>query len=147
LYECGIKMKKKKNILPENENPFKTPEGYFDGFSDRIMERIDAENAAPESDSSNGIIRYLRPALIMAASFAAIFLIIFIPVKTIGPQLSSNNNIADNEYALLDYLNINERTIIEAFELDSTQDEYNDAAVEDYLMASISEYDLVENKN
>ncbi|MCF8363858.1 MAG: hypothetical protein K9G70_14675 [Prolixibacteraceae bacterium] len=140
-------MKKKKNILPENENPFKTPEGYFGGFSERMMERIDAENAALEDDSPAGIMRYLRPALIMAASFAAIFLIIFIPVKTIGPQLSSNNYLNDNDNVLLDYLHINERTIIEAFELDTAQIKYNNALVEEYLMTSISEYDLVENKN
>jgi len=143
----GIKMKRNKNILPKNENPFKTPEGYFDGFTERMMERADLESTYSKDDRSSGIMRYFRPALIMAASFAAIFLIIFIPVKTIGPQIMSNNTLEDNENTLLNYLHINERTIIEAFEFDTIQNDYNDAVVEEYLTASISEYDLVNNNN
>ena len=139
-------MESKKNILPENENPFKAPEGYFNVFTERMMERIDAENVALENDSEPGIVRYLRPVLIMVASFAAIFIIIFIPVKTIEPRLSSNNSLGENDYILLDYLYVNEQTIIEAYEYDNAHNEYNDAVVEEYLMASISEYDLVENK-
>ncbi len=139
-------MKKNKNILPDNKNPFKAPEGYFDGFTERIMERVDSEDASYSNEPNLGIMRYLRPALIMAASFAAIFLIVFVPVKIIGPKTSSGYTSVNNENILLNYLQINERTIIEAFEFDTIQNDYNNAVVEEYLMASISEYDLVDNK-
>jgi hypothetical protein len=139
-------MKKNKNILPDNKNPFIVPEGYFDGFTERVMERVDSEDANGSNKPNNGTMRYLRPALIMAASFAAIFLIVFIPVKTIGPKISSDYTSVNNENVLLNYLHVNERTIIEAFEFDTIQNNYNNAVVEEYLMASISEYDLVDNK-
>jgi hypothetical protein len=139
-------MKKNKNILPDNKNPFNVPEGYFDGFTERIMERVDSEDASYSNEPTIGIMRYLRPALIMAVSFAAIFLIIFVPVKIIGPKTSSDYTSVNNENILLNYFQINERTIIEAFEFDTIQSDYNNAVVEEYLMASISEYDLVDNK-
>lgn len=52
--------------------PFKTPEGYFDGLEDRLMARIAAE-VQPETSRKVRIWAVLKPALTLAAMFALIF--------------------------------------------------------------------------
>ncbi|MDA3879397.1 MAG: hypothetical protein PF436_03325 [Prolixibacteraceae bacterium] len=139
-------LKNRIKQLPGNDNPFTTPEGYFDRFSERLMDKVNEESVA-DTKPKVSILRILRPALIMAASFAAIFFIILIPVHTIAPKLASNNNIKTEMIDLVAYYFINENEIIEALEYEETIEEYNDAALEEYLMASITEFDLVDYKN
>ena len=52
--------------------PFKTPEGYFTSFDDRLMARISAE-AEPAPTRRKRIWVALKPALALAATFALIF--------------------------------------------------------------------------
>lgn len=136
-----------KTRLPERMNPFSTPDSYFDSFSERLMSRIDNE-CVPETQEKTSFYRILRPALIMAASFAAVFFIIFIPVHTTDPELTSKSN--DHTIELVDIMAfyfMDENEIINAFENDDTYYSDNDAVLEEYLMASITEYDLVDFKN
>lgn len=142
------KFKDTNTQLPGNTNPFVTPDGYFDSFSERLMSRIEDE-CINETEEKTSIFRILRPALIMAASFAAIFLIIFIPVHTIDPKLTSKNNDLSTEVVvdLMAYYFMNDNEIINAFENEDINDDHSDAILEEYLMASITEYDLVNYKN
>ena len=47
--------------------PFRVPEGYFETFGDRLKARIEEEQ---QPDKERSLLFYLKPALMMAASFA-----------------------------------------------------------------------------
>jgi hypothetical protein len=69
-------MNKKINILEEigNKNPFKVPEGYFEGLSDRIMSQLpERVNESPQKPS---LWVRVQPWLYMAAMFCGIALMI-----------------------------------------------------------------------
>lgn len=111
------------------ENGFKTPEGYFDGLTDRIMDRIGKESdARPEAEGfkvpdgyfdslSDKILEKVaqpepkvvklypyRKYLITAASIAAV-VVIFIGLQWQGNQGLSFEDIANME--LEEYLDQN----------------------------------------
>ena len=96
-------MNENKNIesplsgLPK-KNPFKTPEGYFENLQDRIEARIEAEDTVVPRQKQ--IVRMLKPALSLAASFALIFLLVYYPLKTFLPEyLESKQVVAEsNEF-------------------------------------------------
>ena len=88
----------------KKENPFKVPESYFDNFSDRLMIRLDSEkDTLPKS--TNRIIRYLKPALGLAASFALIFMLVYWPLKSFMPEQVVQNNDT-TEIIEMEYLSI-----------------------------------------
>ena len=140
--------KKKKHInhnLPDNSNPFKTPEGYFDSFSERLMDRIEREEAKPKASRTR--LNILRPALTLAASFVLIFFIIYFPVKYLGPKVAGESEISSfNDLGYMDYYILNDREIYEALAQDTVK-HYDEAVLETYLMASVSDIELMELNN
>ena len=134
--------KNRKANLAGNSNPFTVPEGYFDTFQERLMERIETEDV--KSKPLQTLIRILRPVLAMVASFVLIFFIIYIPIKQIGFSTAEKSRV--NEMGIMDYYIINDRAIYEAFTQD-TVEHYNEAIVEAYLMASVSDIELMELNN
>ena len=69
-------MNKKINTLDEigNKNPFKVPEGYFEGLSDRIMSQL--PERVDESPKKASLWVRVQPWLYMAAMFCGIALMI-----------------------------------------------------------------------
>lgn len=63
--------------------PFRVPEGYFETFADRLKERIQEEE---QPNKKRSLFVYLKPVLMMAASFAVIMLLVFVPVKKYFPS-------------------------------------------------------------
>ena len=62
-------MEKEKNTLEEllNRQPFRVPEGYFEGFTDQLMSRIPEKTVSePETIS---IYTRIKPFLYLAAMF------------------------------------------------------------------------------
>ncbi|MBR6424310.1 MAG: hypothetical protein IKS47_06520 [Bacteroidales bacterium] len=53
--------------------PFKMPEGYFETFEDRLMERISVETKQEAPSRRQRIWLVVKPALALAATFALIF--------------------------------------------------------------------------
>jgi len=92
-------MKELEKIAPElskikKENPFRVPENYFDDFSARLQVKLEAEeNAVPVK--KNNIIRYLKPALGLAAGFALVFSLAYWPLKTLTPDRTVENNVQE----------------------------------------------------
>lgn len=134
---------KHKNIESlANTNPFSAPKGYFDSFSERIMDRINQEDL--KQKPSLGFIRFLRPAFILSVSFIIIFLIIMIQVKIITPKTIADKNERNNQnIEYLYYYLINDHAIYEALE-EEVNNDYDEAIVETFLLASVSEIDLLE---
>lgn len=130
-------MEKQKN------NPFKTPENYFESFPERIKERIRSEEA--EKLQKRGPIR-LRPGLSIAASLAFLALITFPLVRILSPDNESMENMM--ELAMLDDAGLfasdyELAAYLEDFpsEIDD-EDAYISQAIE-YLASSDLEIDLI----
>jgi len=64
------------------DQPFRVPEGYFETFADRLKVRIEEEE---QPDKKRSLLFYLKPVLMMAASFAFVMLLVYIPVKKYFP--------------------------------------------------------------
>lgn len=137
------KLKHRIENLTKSNSPFVVPEGYFDTFAERLMERIEQEEA-PKKRFSFSIGRYLKPALAMAASFVIIFFMIYIPVSILKPQQTADSEVTI--IAIPDYLSfyyINDYAIINAFE-NNTDNDYDEDFLETILLASMNEYDLIQ---
>lgn len=102
-------MDELKNIAPElsklkKENPFGTPRNYFDDFSARMHAKIEQEKHA-EPLKKPSIIQLLKPYMGLAASFAVIFMLVYVPLKTFTSKdatiVAEVNNYADNELLYL----------------------------------------------
>ena len=95
-------MNENKNIesplsgLPK-KNPFGAPEGYFENLQDKIEARIEAENTVVPKKTQ--VLRMLRPALSLAASFALVFMLVYYPLNKFLPKyLESKQVVENNEF-------------------------------------------------
>lgn len=134
--------------------PFTVPEGYFETFHERLKARIEAEE---RPEPKRGLLFYLKPALGLAASFALIFLLVYVPLVKFMPgkdymaQQTTDNVTADTSAdispAVFSYFT--EGQFLSAFE---EMEEYNtntispDAIVE-YLAINCSDYEIVKANN
>lgn len=149
-------MKELKKIAPElsklkKEQPFVVPDKYFDDFSARLHHRLEAEKQGlPQKQ--NRVIRFLKPALGLAASFALIFMLVYWPVKTFLPNYLAKTNTyidVDNEedhflsflekldensfFALIHENSINEET---------AEGDFNDEELLSYLSSNVTDYEI-----
>jgi len=126
----------------DKRNPFTVPEGYFDQFPSRLMSKI----GQVESSPPKGVvwIKYLRPSLGLAASLILVALLLYVPVKLIGPKVArqsveSRYNPYDMEYELYNDLAF--------FDLVATghaeKEPMDNNTIETALMASSNDYELM----
>lgn len=122
-----------------NKNPFSVPEGYFELFPSIMMERIEAE----ETPQKRSVIwlRYLRPAVGLAASFALIFLLMYIPTRLIAPKTAFNND-RGHQVELDDMSWINDFSLYELLSGNQEKEPMSDATIETVLTASLTDYEL-----
>lgn len=118
-------MKEEKDLLARcgKENPFKTPEGYFEHFHEEMISHLPKPEAAAPRQVS--LMERIKPLLYMAAMFAStVFLIqglMFVQEKRFStPQVAAIEEIYTdeidhfmstslyNEYALYSYLTTGE---------------------------------------
>lgn len=148
-------MDELKNIAPElskikKENPFGTPKSYFDDFSARLHTEIEGEKKKAEK-SKPRIIQILKPALGLAASFALIFLLVYVPLKTFIP--SQLNKVTENtETTDSDFVNLLETLEESSFfamleETDETDETeaFTDEDLMAYVSANFTDYEIFEN--
>jgi len=108
--------------IPENlrragkEHPFRVPDNYFESFAGRLQERIYKEKPVP---ASGRLIRFLKPALSMAAIITGALLITWFGYRQV--TLNDQNGTLDN------------------FELSDIVDYYLPDYDEDLLMSTIIE--------
>ncbi len=81
--------------------PFRTPEGYFDSLEDRIMDRI--KQSKKTNTTSSRIIKFLKPALGLAASLLLALLLVNSPINIFHTKtattLTSTSDLLD-DYSL-----------------------------------------------
>jgi len=147
-------MDELKNIAPKlsklkKENPFGTPDKYFDDFSARLQTKLEAETKVVPIQR-NKIIRLLKPALGLAASFAIIFMLVNLPLKRFISQKVASNNI-ETELTETDYLNvvegIDENSFFAMLDEPTSGIEFSEDDLLSYASANISEYELFSENN
>lgn len=82
--------------------PFRVPEGYFETFAERLKVRIEEEQQHNEKKS---LLFYLKPVLMVAASFALVMLLIYVPVKKYFP---ANDGYVSSQQSNKDSMKIND---------------------------------------
>ena len=149
-------MDKYKDNTPEmfnnkKEPPFRVPDNYFGDFSARLHSRLETETAVyPEK--KKGVIRYLKPALGLAASFALIFVLVYWPLKSFLPEfLAVNNTVVEQVDEMEMYMpsieGIDEDSffsmIVGTFSgTEQSEDDFNDEELLNYISANVSDYEL-----
>jgi len=149
-------MNKFKKIAPETseikkELPFRVPENYFDDFSARLQTRLKADSHAIPPPR-NRFIRYLKPALGLAASFALVFMLVYWPVKEFLPGYLAKSSVVidttedDDQY--FTYIeNIDENSFYAlitdpANEMGEEEGNLDDEELMNYLSSNVSDYEL-----
>lgn len=146
-------MHEEEKIKPEFEemgksNPFRTPEGYFGSIEDRIMGKI-ADTAKPKNASAR-IIRFLKPALGLAASFTLIYLLVYYPINLLLLKETAKTEVTDSvitdpyEAYSLSFSLVDESTLINALFPDETNNTYeiNPDELLAYLSSGMNEFEI-----
>lgn len=150
-------MNNRDNISPKlaglkKELPFKVPQKYFDDFPARMQHRLEQEKQA-SSKTKTRVIDFIKPALSLAASFAAIFILVYWPVKTINNKQNASNNTDRIEQVVSDdFINLfemfDEETFYALLEKEPNGDYLETETLVAYLADNYSEYDIfIETKN
>jgi len=141
-------MDELKNIAPKlsklkKENPFGTPDKYFDNFSAQLKMKLEAEKEIPVQQ--HRIIRFLKPALGLAASFALIFMLVNLPLKKFMSQKVADSNV-ETELTETDYLSvisgIDESSFFTLLDEPDSGIEFSEEDLLTYASANTSEYEL-----
>lgn len=128
----------------KKDNPFKVPNNYFDDFYARLEPQLHSEGT---SNNSHPIIRYLKPIIGLAASFAIIFMVIYWPLSNFNKELTAQNgdnqiqNTIDEQYSIL-VEDLDENSLFAFFNTNSDEENLSDEELISYLSASVSDYDL-----
>ena len=145
-------MEELKNIAPnlskiKKENAFGTPKHYFDDFSARMQMQIEAEKHVADKKEFK-IINLFKPALGLAASFAIIFMLVYIPIKTFIPQEQvietiASTNYSDNEiHSILEGLD--ETSFFSLLESNDNNETFSDDDLIAYVSSNFSAYEIFE---
>lgn len=143
-------MDELKNIAPKlsnlkKENPFGTPDKYFDTFSTRLQIKLEAEKElAPNKQRS--IIRFLKPAIGLAASFALIIVLVYWPLTNFmskqGPVATNvESNLKELEYEQM-IEGIDENSFYSLLEETNGSTDFTSDDLENYLVANVSEFEI-----
>ncbi|QIA07774.1 hypothetical protein [Draconibacterium halophilum] len=145
-------MEELKDIAPnlskiKKENAFGTPKNYFDDFSARMQMQIEAEKHVADNKEFK-IINLLKPALGLAASFAIIFMLVYIPLKTFIPQQQVIETTASADYpdsqmhSILEGLD--ESSFFSLLESDDNGNTFSDDDLMAYVSTNFSTYEIFE---
>lgn len=145
-------MDELKNIAPKlsklkKETPFRTPDNYFDDFSARLQIKLEAEKKVVPKQKSV-VLRFLKPAIGLAASFAIIFMLVYWPLKTFMPsEVVETEETIDNTDS--EFLNIveglDESSFFELLEESNGTDDLTDDDLIAYVDANFTSYEIFEN--
>ena len=91
-----MNMERENNILRKagTRNPFKVPEGYFEGFTQELMDRLPEKEMIPEMQEPT-LWQRVKPWIYMTAMFCGIMLSVRVFVG--HPQKDEFSSITDME--------------------------------------------------
>jgi hypothetical protein len=130
----------------KKELPFRVPAHYFDDFPARMQHRLEMEKQS-ETKPKTRVIDLIKPALSLAAGFAAVFILVYLPVKTINNRQTAENNTSRSEQVTsIDFINlfesIDEQTFYALLENEPVGDALGAESLIAYLTDSFSDYDV-----
>jgi hypothetical protein len=122
-----------------NKPPFSVPDGYFESFTSRLMERIETER---EPRIHEKPYRTLRSGLAIAATIAALILAGYVIIKLSldnGRKTEPQQEFADIiEYYIYDF---DDETIIAVFNEETNLNYLNNIYKEEEIVNYLSEED------
>lgn len=127
----------------QGANPFRTPDGYFESFDDRIMKKIQ-ENGTHKKRPLKAV-RMLKPVLAVAASILLVYLISnvqFTKHGSSGLVLSGMSTAKDD--STLNFSLIDESTLVNAIfsEDNNNSNEVNSDEMLAYLSSGLNEVQI-----
>jgi hypothetical protein len=143
-------MDELKKIAPElskikKENPFRVPENYFEDFSARLQERLEAEKAGVPKNQ-NRIIQFLKPALGLAASFTLIFMLAYWPLKTLTPNKQASNIVTETDESEMFFASLvegmDENSFYAMLDDNNGTVQFSDDDLANYVKTNSSEYEI-----
>lgn len=146
-------MYEENDIKPEfmqrpKQNPFSTPEGYFDSLEDRIMGTI--EYRQNKKSGMSKVIQFVKPVLGLAASFLLIYLLVYYPINTFllkdSAKVATNDSTTSDAFDFYSFtLTItDENTLVSAVFTDESETfvESNPDEVLSYLSSGLNDLDI-----
>lgn len=131
----------------KKEKAFGTPKNYFDDFPARMQMQIEAEKHGTDKNEFK-IIRLLKPALGLAASFAIIFMLVYMPLKRFAMQNQVSETTAAADYytnEIQTFLQeMDESSFLGLLESEPNEDTFSDEDLIAYLSDNFSSYEIFE---
>ncbi|MGM0619898.1 MAG: hypothetical protein ACQETJ_02550 [Bacteroidota bacterium] len=147
-------MNELKKVAPKlseikKEHPFRVPDNYFDDFSSRLHTRLETEKKVLSKPKSR-IIRLLKPALGLAASFILVFLLVYWPIKSFLPNYLAKSNTAietviteeDTYLSILEKIDENSFFALLTESSDEEVNDFNDEELLSYVSSNFTEYEI-----
>ncbi len=130
----------------KKELPFRVPAHYFDDFPARMQHRLEMEKQSGTKPKTR-VIDLIKPALSLAAGFAAVFVLVYWPVKTYNNRQIAENNASQFEQVISYdfenlFENIDEHTFFALLENEPGGDTFEAESLIAYLADSFSDYDV-----
>lgn len=125
------------------ELPFKVPRHYFEDFPARMQARI-AREEQPATVYRMRLYDYLRPAMGLAAAFAAVFMLVYWPVRlsthhttTAKSQFNSEDEIF---FSLVEQ--VDDQTFFSMLKNGNASETVPASEIETYLAANYSDFEI-----
>jgi hypothetical protein len=124
--------------------PFRVPQQYFDDFPSRLQSRIAQESQSAMAKNIR-FIDYLKPALGLAAAFAAVFMLIYQPAYMITNQVAisknaTTNNLDEKVINLVEH--VDDHTFFSLLENGASTEKIDNEEIETFIAANYSDYDI-----
>lgn len=133
----------KKNIqLSEKSdfNPFGVPEGYFDSLSQRIMCNLETEKKPVKKVF---LSRYLRQSMEIAAGILVLIIVLVFPFKDQKHATTTNSQTQSiDEVYFLSY-SMDDNNIYELLQEDTPETTFDKKQLENVILGTVSEYELI----
>jgi hypothetical protein len=125
------------------ELPFRVPDGYFDDFQARLQARLGNElRVSPERKITR--LRYLKPAMGLAAACAAVALLVFQPFR--GDNGTSDFALIGNtsdETRIINLVEpVDDHTFFTLLENNIQEEKIEGNELESFIAANYSDYDI-----
>lgn len=112
------------DFAKRSQNPFRTPDNYFESLEERIMGNIKVPTM--KKSSSTQIIRFLKPVVGIAASLTLIFMLGYYSINTFMLKDTATTELTDpdstdllNDY-FINISSIDENSLMDAIFTDET---------------------------
>lgn len=129
----------------KKENPYRTPDNYFDDLSARLQIKIEATKQ-PHPEKQNKVIKLLKPIIGLAASFALIFMLVYWPLNKfmtneVAENVVEETVITEDIYSSI-IENIDEETFYSLLEQEENTEDFSDDELINYISANVSDYEI-----